>query len=108
MSFLGGLPGQDGHEPEPVRMIGRRSEDFVILSGGPWAIFVEAGSCLLIDREGNRVGKLERVQRSSPTLGAPPPEGALVLFDGSPFHPDPATLFDIAAKESVSVMNVDE
>lgn len=30
----------------------------------------------------------------------------LVLFDGSPFHPDPATLFDIAAKESVSVFGI--
>jgi hypothetical protein len=83
MSFMGGLPGQDKFNPEPIRMIGRRSGDFVVLSGGPWAIFVEHDSCLLLNREGNKVGRLERVQRTSPTLGARPPEGALVLFDGT-------------------------
>ena len=83
VSFLGGLPGQEGHEPEPVRMIGRRSDNFVILSGGPFAIIVETDSCLLLDREGNKVGRLERIQRTSPTLGAPPPPDAIVLFDGT-------------------------
>lgn len=83
LSFLGGLPGQEGHQGEPVRMIGRRSDDFVILSGGPVAIIVEADACLLIDRQGNRVGKLDRIQRTSPTLGAPPPKDAIVLFDGT-------------------------
>ena len=82
LSFLGGLPGQDKHKPEPIRMIGRRSGDFVVLSGAPWAIFVDKDSCLLLDREGNKVGSLERIQRTSPTLGARPPKDALVLFDG--------------------------
>ncbi len=83
VSFLGGLPGQEGHEGEPVRMIGRRSEDFLILSGGPFAIIVEPDHCLLLDRKGNKAGKLERIQRTSPTLGAPPPKDATVLFDGT-------------------------
>ena len=83
VSFLGGLPGQEGHQGEPVRMIGRRSDDFLILSGGPFAIIVEPDHCLLIDRKGNKAGKLERIQRTSPTLGAPPPKEALVLFDGT-------------------------
>ena len=52
VSFLGGLPGQARHQPKPMRMIGRRSDDFVILSGGPWAIIVENDSCLLLDRKG--------------------------------------------------------
>ncbi len=82
VSFIGGLPGQDEHQAEPMRMIGRRSEDFVVLSGGPWAIFVERDSCLILDRQGNRVGTLERIERVSPTLGARPPENATVLFDG--------------------------
>lgn len=83
MSFYGGLPGQEKFKPEPIRMIGRRSGDFVVLSGGPWAIFVEHDSCLLVDREGNKLGRLERVQRTSPTLGARPPKDAIVLFDGT-------------------------
>lgn len=68
LSFLGGLPGQDGHQGEPVRMIGRRSDDFVILSGGPLAIIVESDGCLLLDRKGNRVGRMKRIERTSPTL----------------------------------------
>ncbi len=83
MSFLGGLPGQDEHKPEPIRMIGRRSGDFVVLSGAPWAIFVEKNSCLLMDRKGNKVGRLKRIHRVSPTLGARPPKDSLVLFDGT-------------------------
>ncbi len=82
VSFMGGLPGEKNHKPQPVKMIGRRSGDFVILSGGPWAIFVEPDHCLIVGREGNKVGRLDRVKRSSPTMGAAPPKGAVVLFDG--------------------------
>lgn len=83
VQFRGGLPGQDKHDPDGVKMVGRRSGDFVVLSGGPWAIFVEKDQCLILDREGKRVGRLERVSRQSPTLGAQPPDDAVVLFDGT-------------------------
>ncbi len=83
VSFMGGLPGEKKHKPEPVKMIGRRSGEFVVLSGGPWAIFAKQDHCLIVDDEGNKVGRLERMKRSSPTMGAKPPEGAVVLFDGS-------------------------
>jgi acetoacetyl-CoA synthetase len=33
-------------------------------------------------------------------------EATLVLFDGSPFHPGPAALFDLAAAEGVTVMGI--
>ncbi len=83
VAFLGGLPGQKNHQPEPIRMIGKRSGEFVVLSGGPWAVMVEKDSCRLVDLEGNKVGKLKRINRKSPTLYANPPEGATVLFDGT-------------------------
>ena len=83
VSFMGGLPGEETHRPEPVKMIGRRSGDFVILSGGPYAVFVEKQKCLIVNREGETIGRLERVKRASPTLDAPPPAGAIVLFDGT-------------------------
>ena len=73
VSFLGGLPGQENHQSQPMRMIGRRSDDFLLLSGGPWAIFVEQESCTIIDRKGDKIGRLERISRSSPTLGARAP-----------------------------------
>lgn len=83
VQYRGGLPGQKDHKPEAIKLIGRRSGDFVVLSGGPWAIFVEKGHCLLVDREGKQVGRLERVVRQSRTLGAQPPKDAIVLFDGT-------------------------
>lgn len=83
LQYRGGLPGQKTHKAEAIQLIGRRSGDFVVMSGGPWAIFVEKNHCLLVDREGNHVGRLERVVRESPTLGAQPPKDAIVLFDGT-------------------------
>jgi hypothetical protein len=82
VSFMGGLPGQKKHQPNMTNMIGRRSGDFLVLSGGPWAIFVEQDHCLIIDRTGKQLGRLERVQRTSPTMGAQPPQDAIVIFDG--------------------------
>jgi hypothetical protein len=80
--YLGGLPGQEKFSNQSQPLVGSRSGDFLILSGGPWAVFVEKHQCLVVDRQGKRLGMLERVHRSSPTLGAKPPEGAMVLFDG--------------------------
>jgi hypothetical protein len=83
IAYFGGLPGDEEHRPEPKKMIGQRHDGFLVLSGAPWAIFAEQDRCLLIDPSGERVGTLERVTRRSPTLGAKPPEGAMVLFNGS-------------------------
>ena len=81
--YTGGLPGQEGFGSQSQPLLGQRSGDFLILSGGPWAIFVERERCLVVDRQGKRLGTLERIERTSPTMGAKPPEGATVLFDGS-------------------------
>lgn len=83
LQYAGGLPGQKTFSGESLPLVGRRNDDFIVLSGGPYAIFVESGSCLVVDRRGNRIGTLERVIRESPTMGAQAPEGAMVLFDGS-------------------------
>ncbi len=82
IQYPGGLPGEPSHRPQPVTLVGKRCESFLVLSGGPWAVFVEPDHCLLVDREGHAAGRLERIRRQSPTLGARPPKGAIVLFDG--------------------------
>jgi len=81
--YSGGLPGTRPRSQSTVRLMGKRNAEFLVLSGGPWAVFVRPDHCLLIDPNGNQVGRLDRVQRKSPTLGVEPPKNAVVLFDGS-------------------------
>tara|TARA_R110002049_G_scaffold4601_6_gene32844 strand:+ start:17850 stop:19316 length:1467 start_codon:yes stop_codon:yes gene_type:complete len=83
VSFLGGLPGEEKHNRDGTKLLGRRSGNFLVLSGGPWAVFVEPEHCTLIDSNGTQLGRLKRVRRESPTLGAKPPKDAIVLFDGT-------------------------
>ena len=83
VAYRGGLPGQKGHRPDPTQLIGRRAGERIVLSGHGDAIFVSHDRCVIVTPEGDRRGRLERVVRHSPTLGAPPPEDAVVIFDGS-------------------------
>ena len=83
IAYPGGLPGQPKFEAKPIVMEGRRSGDMLILSGGPWAVFVESKKCSIVDKFGNVLGQLKKVHRVSPTMHSPAPEGAVVLFDGT-------------------------
>lgn len=83
IAYYGGLPGQPNHQSDEMRLIGLRSKNTVVLSGGPWAIFVAPKGCTIVASSGKVLGRLKRVNRVSPTLGAQAPKGATVLFDGS-------------------------
>ncbi len=79
----GGLPG-DGWDPAK-----KKRESEATLKDGEIRFDLPQGSVLLKDGamsmfdSGNaKVATLKRVERQSPTLGAKPPEGATVLFDG--------------------------
>ncbi|MEM0924924.1 MAG: DUF1080 domain-containing protein [Planctomycetota bacterium] len=81
--YGGGLPGQKKHTGQEHKLIGLRSGETLVLSGGPWAVFVDPKGCTLMDSTGKILGRLRKAKRVSPTLGAEPPEGAIVLFDGT-------------------------
>ncbi|MEM6473843.1 MAG: family 16 glycoside hydrolase, partial [Planctomycetota bacterium] len=81
--YGGGLPGDEEFGGKKFKLIGMRSDETLVLSGGPWAVFVSPEGCTLINAKGEMLGQLKRIKRISPTLGAKPPEGATVLFDGS-------------------------
>ena len=88
VGLQGGLPGAGWDLSEKLAFKGRTEEGGkTILAGEGKAegqtVTIRDGSLRITNAAGDVVGKLERVVRKSPTLGQKPPEGALVLFDGS-------------------------
>lgn len=85
----GGLPGAGWtRQPNPRQRMngkleGESNQASLKFSGNGWNGVLRGNTVELQDFKGTSVGRLERVERKSPTLGAKPPEGAVVLFDGS-------------------------
>ncbi len=79
--FPGGLPGAgyDG-AAEKREYDGARDGDTVTFTGGTTSKSISGGK-LIFSRDGQEFS-IDRTIRKSPTLGAKPPEGAVVLFDG--------------------------
>ena len=82
--YAGGLPG-DGwtRNDKSAALEGEKHGEAVVLKGDGVSSEIHAEKLTLqhADHPGRAV--LETVQRKSPTLGAKPPEGAMVIFDGS-------------------------
>lgn len=85
VAYLGGLPGDGWDGLGVVRGVAERSGDVVVIRAhdGSGTGTIEGGVIVVKDDMGQVIGRLEKVERKSPTLGAKPPEGAVVLFDGS-------------------------
>lgn len=83
VAWLGGLPGAGWNGETPLRGAGEREGDAVVLKADTGRGEVRGGSVTVYSNENVRVAELTRVDRMSPTLGRKPPEGAIVLFDGT-------------------------
>jgi hypothetical protein len=101
VAYPGGLPG-DGWTP-PNRITGKGTREgggtdaVVRIEGTDWGgvarkAEIRDGALVPLADDGSAVAKLPKVTRTSPTLGAAAPEGAVVIFDGPGPADEQATL----------------
>ena len=84
VAYKGGLPGNNqSHKDIFFETDGTLEGDDAMFQHEDFKISVSGGELRVINADGKQVATLERIVRKSPTLGAEPPKGALVLFDGS-------------------------
>ncbi|MHB8973935.1 MAG: 3-keto-disaccharide hydrolase [Pirellulaceae bacterium] len=84
VGYEGGLPGdgwQRGDRQETAE--GKTEGGMTRFHADRWDAEIKDGVLTVRTASGDPVGTLKKVERKSPTLGAKPPQGAIVLFDGS-------------------------
>ena len=84
VGYVGGLPGDGWNGEEPYSTEGTLESGVVKFvhpkrGSGVW----KDGAITVTSPDGDALGTLKKVARQSKTLGAKPPAGAVVLFDGS-------------------------
>jgi hypothetical protein len=83
VALPGGLPGDGWDGSARLESDGELKDGVVTFHGDQVRAELKEGVIRVFSGDGEPMGRLERVERKSATLGAPPPAGAIALFDGS-------------------------
>ena len=82
--YPGGLPGEGWDQSAGRRhRSGEMKGDVAVLKGERRTGTIANSVITIGDADSTKIGELKKVERKSPTLGAKPPAGATVLFDGT-------------------------
>ncbi|MCR4410923.1 MAG: DUF1080 domain-containing protein [Thermoguttaceae bacterium] len=83
VGYPGGLPGAGG-DPSQKAVAEGQLQDGAVRFAGPETMTAVLKDNQITVRQGDQLlGTLKKTERKSPTLGAKPPAGAIVLFDGT-------------------------
>jgi len=82
--YYDGLPGAGWRDHQRFEYHGELSGNIVRLAAADYTIEADGRTAVIFSRDGMRCGELKKVERVSPTMGAAPPPGAIVLFSGKP------------------------
>ncbi|MBN2022213.1 MAG: DUF1080 domain-containing protein [Pirellulales bacterium] len=85
VAYKGGLPGAGWNKKDKGEADGKLVDGVVHFKAPNNKVeaFLADGVLTVKNGEGETIGTLKKVTRESPTLGAKPPAGAVVLFDGT-------------------------
>lgn len=78
----GGLPGDGWDGGERIEVDGKLEGGTAVFTADHGTAKAKDGVLSVYHPGGDQHGELKRVERTSPTAGAKPPAGAVVLFDG--------------------------
>ena len=83
VTYRGGLPGAGWDKEFKQETPGKRQGDKIVFTGANGYRAELAAGKITINNDSGGPYTMDRTERTSPTLGARPPAGAVVLFDGS-------------------------
>lgn len=84
-AFIGGLPGDGWTRDDPSHSAEGKAQDGVLrfAAKDEKAIAEVKDGSIVVSAGGVKIAELTKIYRQSPTLEAKPPQGAIVLFDGT-------------------------
>ncbi len=83
VTYQGGLPGAGWDKEHKTETPGKRENGKIVFTGANGYRAELADGKITITTDNGGPYTMEKTERQSPTLGAKPPAGAIVLFDGS-------------------------